>query len=213
MRQKRRMRFTVALYSAAAALAVAGLAHAADPQTFIQSEHTQLLTMLHQPASPARDAQVNQGLDTFVDYDEITRRTFGAPCHPSLPGCEDLWSQLDAVKRSEVTDLMRQLVRKTYRKNLMKTLNFAIVYKGMKPEGSDTRVLTEAKDVTRPRDPPSRIDYVVRKTVRGFAAVDFVTEDASMTRNYYTQFRGKMHNPAQGYPDIVAKLRELIAKP
>jgi phospholipid transport system substrate-binding protein len=206
------MRFTVALYSAAAVLAVTGDAHA-DPQTFIQSEHTQLLTVLHQPRSRARDAKVDHGLDTFVDYDEITRRTFGAPCHPSTPGCEDLWSQLDGVQRREVSELMKKLVRKSYRKNLMKTLNFAIVYKGIRPEGGDTRVLTEAQDKTRPRDPPARIDYVVRTTVSGFATVDFVTENSSMTKNYYTQFRDMMHDPAKGYPRIAAKLRERIAKP
>ena len=139
------MRFTVALYAAAAVLAVTGDAHA-DPQTFMSG-------------------------------------------------------------------LMKQLVRKTYRKTLMKTLNFAIVYKGMKPEGGDTLVLTEAQDTTRPRDPPARIDYVVRTTASDFAAVDFVTENSSTTKNYYTQFRGMMRDPAKGYPTIVARLRELIAKP
>jgi ABC-type transporter MlaC component len=42
--------------------------------------------------------------------------------------------------------------------------------------------------------------------------VDVVTEGASMTKNYYEQFRQKMHDPNLGYPNIVQKLREKIDK-
>ena len=79
-----RLRHIVTLSSALGLLAVAVPAHAEDAQTFIQREHSQLETIPHKPDSPARDAEVNQGLDAFVDYDEMARRTFGAPCHPSL---------------------------------------------------------------------------------------------------------------------------------
>jgi phospholipid transport system substrate-binding protein len=194
-------------------LAVAAPAHAGTPLTFIQGQHAQLTAMLHQPASPTREVQVDRSLDAFLDYGEITRRTFGAPCHPSIATCEDLWAQLDSAQQAEVTSLMRQLVRKSYRKNLIKTLNFAVTYKGMKPQGADTRVLTEAQDTTKPRDPPTRVEYLVRATASGFVTVDLVTEESSMTKNYYTQFRDKMHDPAQGYSRIVAKLRERIASP
>ena len=58
-------------------MAVAVPAHAEDAQGFIQREHAQLEQALHQPESSARDGQVDQGLDAFVDYDEMTRRAFG----------------------------------------------------------------------------------------------------------------------------------------
>ena len=213
------MSFPLARWSAVApllgllAVATPADAGASNPLIFIQGQHTQLMAMLHQPASPARNVQVDRSLDTFVDYGEITRRAFGAPCHPSMPACEDLWSTLDAAQQVEVTGLMKQLVRKTYRKNLLKTLDFAVAYKGMTPQGGDTRVRTEAQDTTQPRNPPTRVDYVVQSTANGFVTVDVVTEDSSMTKNYYTQFRDKMHDPAQGFPRIVARLKELIAKP
>ena len=208
-----RLRHIVTLSSAMGLLAVALPAHAEDAQAFIQREHTQLETILHKPASPARDAEVNQGLDAFVDYEEMARRTFGVPCHPSLPNCEDLWSQLDDGKKAEVSELLKQLMRKSYRKNLLKTLDFDITYKGTKQQGAEVRVITEAQDKNKPHDPPVRVDYIVRQTDKGWTACDFVTEGSSLTKNYYTQFRTKMHDPALGYPNIVAKLREKIAKP
>lgn len=209
-----RLRSALTTVLALCALAVAVPAHAQqDAQTFIQQKHAQLEQILRQPQSAARDAQVNQGLDTFVDYDEMTRRTFGEPCHPSLPGCEDLWSKLDEGQHKEVTDLLKQLVRKNYRKNLLKTLDYDITYKGERGQGGDTRVITEAQNKLKPRDPSVRVDYVVKQTEHGFICVDFVTEGSSLVKNYYDQFRKKMDDPNLGYPNIVAKLREKIAKP
>jgi phospholipid transport system substrate-binding protein len=206
------LRSALSLSVALGLFAVALPAHAEDAQGFIQREHSQLETTLRQPDSASRDAQVNQGLDAFVDYEEMTRRAFGEPCHASRPNCEDLWSRLDEPKRHEVSDLLKQLVRKSYRKNLLKTLDYDIAYKGERSQGGETRVVTEAQNKLKPHDPPVRVEYVVKQTDKGFICVDFVTEGSSLTKNYYDQFKKKMDTDGEGYPNIVAKLKEKIAK-
>jgi ABC-type transporter MlaC component len=207
-----RLRHTVAVTSLLALLALAAPAHADDPQGFIEHEHAKLSQLLHQPQSAARDGQVDTALAGFVDYDDLVRRTFGEPCHPSLPNCEDLWAGYSDAQKAELHDLVKQLVQKTYRKNLMKTLDYDVSYKGSREAGGDTRVLTEAKSKTNPRDTPVRIDYVVKSEDAGFRVVDIVTEGSSLTKNYYEQFRKKMHNPDEGYDNIVARLKDKIAK-
>jgi phospholipid transport system substrate-binding protein len=202
----------IALGSALGLLTLAPPAHAEDAQGFIQREHAELERMLRQPPSPARDNEVNRSLDGFVDYDELTRRAFGEPCHSSLPNCEDIWASYDADKQHEVHDLLKQLVENSYRKNLLKTLDFELAYRGQREQGGDTRVVTEAQDRSKPREPPVRVDYILKQTPNGWRVVDIVTEGSSLTKNYYDQFRKKMHNPGEGYPNIVAKLREKIAK-
>jgi phospholipid transport system substrate-binding protein len=129
-----------------------------------------------------------------------------------MQGCEDLWSGYSDSQKAEVRDLLSQLVRKSYRKNLLKTLDYDVSYRGSKDDGGDTKVRTEAKSKAKPRDPAVRVDYVVKQTGEGYRVVDIVTEGSSLTKNYYEQFRKKMHNPAEGYPNIVQKLREKIAK-
>ena len=69
-----------------------------------------------------------------------------------------------------------------------------------------------AKSKSKPRDPVVRVDYVVKQTGSGYRVVDIITEGSSMTKNYYEQFRKKMHNPGEGYANIVQKLREKVAK-
>jgi phospholipid transport system substrate-binding protein len=203
----------IALSLLATSLALAGTAHADDAQGFIQREHEKIERLLHQPASGTRDAEINLALDTFVDYSELTRRAFGEPCHPSLPNCEDLWSQYSEAQKAELHDLLKQLVQKSYRKNLLKTLDYDIDYRGTRDSGSDTRVQTEAKNKVKPRDPSVRVDYIVEQQSGGsFRVVDIVTEGSSLAKNYYEQFRKKMDDPNQGYPNIVQKLKDKIAK-
>jgi phospholipid transport system substrate-binding protein len=183
-----------------------------DPLAFVQSQHHQIEQLLRQPASPARDGQLYGALGSFVDYDELTHRAFGEPCPGTEPSCEDLWAMYSPDQRTEVRGLLEQLVRKTYQRNLMKTLDYDIDYHGTREAAGDTRVVTEAKNRSKPREPPVRVDYVVKQTPSGFKVVDIVTEGSSLTKNYYDQFRKKMHNPAEGYANIVQKLRDKVAK-
>ncbi|MDP9151375.1 MAG: ABC transporter substrate-binding protein [Myxococcota bacterium] len=207
-----RLRQLVACCCALVALAVCAPASADEAQHFIERERIKLDHLLHDPASPARDSQINSSLDGFVDYAELTRRAFGEPCPAALPACEDLWAKYSESQRAEVKDLLSQLVRKSYRKNLMKTLDYDVSYRGTRDVGADTRVLTEAKNKDRPREPAVRVDYVVKQTSNGYRVVDIITEGSSLTKNYYEQFRKKMDNPGEGYSNIVQKLREKIAR-
>jgi ABC-type transporter MlaC component len=211
-----RLRPIIALSAAATALVSSSGAGAGaaddDAQGFIQQNHAKIEHLLHEPQTAARDAQVSQALDTFVDYDELTRRAFGEPCPASIPGCEDLWARYADSQKEELRDLLGQLVRKSYRKNLTKTLDYDVAYHGQRAAAGDTRVLTEAKSKSKPRDPAVRVDYVVKQTPKGYRVVDIVTEGSSLTKNYYDQFRKKMSNPDEGYPNIVQRLREKIAK-
>jgi phospholipid transport system substrate-binding protein len=201
-----------ALIVAALAVTTNGRADAEDPQAFVREQHRRIELLLHEPVSSSRDARIHDALGSFVDYDELTHRAFGDPCPHAEPACEDLWTGYNDDQRAELRSLLEQLVRKTYRRNLTKTLDYDVDYRGARESGGDSRVMTEAKNRLKPRDPPVRVDYVVKLTGAGPKVVDIVTEGSSLTKNYYDQFRKKMHNPNEGYANIVQKLREKIAK-
>lgn len=198
----------------ALALSTLGGLAAADEaaQTFVQNEHVKVTNLLKQPATASRDAQVTQAMDGMVDYDELARRAFGQPCHPSLPGCVNHWGELSEAQRAEVSGLLKRLVEKNYRKNLTKTLDYEVTYKGTKEMGGDSKIRTEAKSKLKPRDPPVQVDYVVRGSTNGHRVVDIVTEGSSLTKNYYDQFHKMLTNPTQGYAHVVKKLNEKVAK-
>jgi len=115
------------------------------------------------------------------------------------------------VQKAELKTWLTKVVRQSYRRNITKTLDYDVSYKGSKEAGGDTRVLTEAKSKSNPRDTPVRVDYVVKQTPKGLLVVDIVTEGSSFSKNLYVQFRKYMQD-ADGYDHIVTKLREKAAK-
>ncbi len=192
------------------AFSAPGIAAAEDPQGFVEHEHQRITQVLRQPDSSAHQEELGKILASFVDYDLLTRRAFGDPCPIAEPSCENLWAGYSDAQRTEVRGLLERLVRKNYEKNLKKTLDYDVTYRGSKDVGGDTKVLTEAQNKLKPREPAVRVDYVVKQTAGGLKVVDIVTEGSSMTKVYYDQFLKKMHDPAEGYANIVAKLKEKI---
>ena len=135
-------------------------------------------------------------------------------CPAALPpAARTTGTRLTPDQKKEVSALLRQLIQKNYQKNLEKTLDYEITYKGEKIDAGDTKIRTEAKSKSKPRDPVVLIDYVVREANRKLAIVDIVTEGTSLTKSYYEQFDKKLKDPALGYSNIVQKLRAKIATP
>ena len=108
--------------------------------------------------------ETNKVIDEMIDYDEITRRSLGQPCPTTIPSCTNHWSALTPDQQTEMTGLYTQLVAKKVRDNAQKTKDFDITYRGTR-EGKEediNKVRTEAQDRTKPRDPPTQIDYIVK---------------------------------------------------
>jgi phospholipid transport system substrate-binding protein len=181
-------------------------------QAFLQAQHQKVTALLHQPASPARDAQVSTLLDGMIDYGELARRTFGQPCPSAVPGCTNHWANLTDAQKAEMTGLLQKLVSKNYQKNLNKTLDYDIAYKGNQDDSGATRVRTEASSKANPRDPPIQIDYMIVGKAGSYKVIDIVTEGSSLTKNYYDQFHRMLINEDQGYPYLVKKVNDKIAQ-
>ncbi|MBX3189461.1 MAG: ABC transporter substrate-binding protein [Labilithrix sp.] len=183
-------------------------------QHFVEKEHGQIKRLVD---SSAPADQVKQAIGKMVSYDELARRTFGKPCPISVPSCTNHWDQLTPAQQTEVTGLLRQLVEKNFQKNLSKTKNYEVTYRGAK-EASETRVSkirTEAKSKAeeKKREPPVQVDYMVLSNGDQHLTIDIITEGSSMTKNYYDQFHRMLTTPGQGYPYIVQRLKQKIATP
>jgi ABC-type transporter MlaC component len=180
---------------------------------FMEKEHTKLVAKLKEPASPAREASLAKELDALVDYNVLAKRAFGEPCPIGVANCTNHWGELSDAQKTEATDLLRQLVQKNYKKNLAKTLDYMVSFKSSSEGAAGTRVHTEAKSNTNPREAAVMVDYWVAGAAGSYQVVDIVTEGSSLTKNYYTQFHQILTNPQQGYSHLTQKLKEKIAKP
>jgi phospholipid transport system substrate-binding protein len=178
-------------------------------KTFVEKEHGQIKKLVETNA-PSDD--VRKAIDGMVDYEELSKRTLGKPCPPTVPSCTNHWDDLTPEQRTEVTGLLRKLVEKNYHKNLNKTRDYEISYRGAKDQGENvSKIKTEAKSKVKPRDPAVQVDYVILGAGDRYRVIDIVTEGSSMTKNYYDQFHRMLTTAGQGYPYLVQKLRDKIA--
>ena len=199
----------VALAVSCTFLAGGASADVESAKTFVEREHTQIKKLVENNA-PSDD--VRKAIDGMVDYDQLAMRTLGKPCPPTVPACTNHWDELTAEQRTEVTGLLRKLVEKNYHKNLNKTRDYDISYRGAKEVGENvSRIKTEAKSKVKPRDPAVQVDYVILGAGDKYRIIDIVTEGSSMTKNYYDQFHRMLTTTGQGYTYLAQKLRDKIA--
>jgi phospholipid transport system substrate-binding protein len=179
-------------------VATPALAQTADD--FVQTNHHRLEALLRQAPSAQRDAQVASAFDQMVDYNELVRRCF-----------RDHWDDLDAAKQTEVSGLLKQIIRKTYQRNLRRTFDYNVTYTGTRGQGSDVIVRTQAESKVDTRAAVLQVDYVVAGS-GPFHVVDIVAENSSTVTTYYRKFHEYLTDPAKGYPFLVQKLKDSIAR-
>ena len=197
-----KIRPLLAVLALGVTLASAAPANAQTPNDFVQTGHHQLETLLRQPASTSRDQQISSAFDQMVDYDELIKRCF-----------KEHWGDLDAAKQAEVSGLLKDIVRRNYKKNLKRTLDYEVTYTGMRGQGTDVVVRTQAQSRVNVREPVVQIDYVVEGPASGpFHVVDIIAENSSTTHNYYREFHKFLTDSSKGYPYLVQKLKDKIAR-
>lgn len=184
----------------------------AGAKGFVETTHAKLNNLMNQPASAARETQITAEMDAAIDYDVLARRTFGDPCPTGVKSCTNHWKDLTDAQKSESRDLLKKIVQKNYRKNLTKTQNFNVTFENATEANGDTRVRTLAKSKKEVREAPVTIDYIVAGSGGSYHIVDIVTETSSLAKNYYTQFHKMLTTADQGYPYVVKKLNEKLAK-
>ena len=190
-------------------LSLAAQADAPTAQSFIEREHGNIKKLVDSNAPPAEVTKIINGM---VDFGEVARRSLGKPCPSTVPSCTNHWDELSDPQKAEVTDLFKALVEKKVRENAYKTKDFDITYRGAKEQGTDiTRVRTEAKDRTKPRDPAVQVDYIVRCEGPKCLMIDSVNEGSVLTKNYYDQAHKMLTTPGQGYSYFTQKLRDRVA--
>ena len=184
----------------------------AGAKGFVENTHAKFNALMNQPASAARETQITAQMDAAIDYDVLARRTFGDPCPTGVKSCTNHWKDLSDAQKAESRDLLKKIVQKNYRKNLTKTLNFTVSFENATDSNGDSRVRTLAKSKTDVREAPVTIDYIVAGAGGSYHIVDIITETSSLAKNYYTQFHKMLITDGQGYPYVVRKLNEKLAK-
>jgi phospholipid transport system substrate-binding protein len=183
-----------------ASLSMAGVAWAGPALDAVKAKQTQLFELIGKPSTPETQKQLAALFDQMLDYPALAEASIGAE-----------WAKLTDAQKKEFTDLLKQLVKKSYEKNLQKVLNFNIEYLGEAPaDGGASLVKTKATHKTDKRELPVEIHYRVLKVGDAWKVRDIITEDVSLVEGYRSQFTKLLKD--KGYAGLVEKMKEKVAK-
>lgn len=163
------------------------------------SKQGQVTSLLHEPESADRDRKVAQVLDSMIDYDALAKR--------SLAGH---WDDLSAAQRKEFSGLLKQLVQRSYQKNIQGILDWNVEYLSEEPADPGVTVHTRATSKTNPRADPVTIDYALAERSGSYRVDDIVTEGSSLVGNYKNQFNRILQK--DGYDALIRRMRQKIAQ-
>jgi phospholipid transport system substrate-binding protein len=181
---------------------LSGVARAAPgegAQSFIRSKESEVVALLHKPEGPERDKQIARVLDSMLDYDLLAKRAM-----------EKHWDQLSAAQKKEFTGLLKQLVQRSYERNIKGILDWDLEYLAEAPAALGVSVRTRATSKSNTRSEPVSIDYQIVEEGGTFRVYDIVTEGSSLVNNYRNQFNRIM--ASNGYDALIRRMKDKIRK-
>jgi len=177
----------------AATMALGSPAYAGPAQDHVRDKHSVLMNELHTPPSAARNRRIEALLDDLLDFDKIAKDSLGRHAE----------GRTDA-ELEEFHTLLKELVKKSYRKNIQKSLDYELTYSGESRTDPGIIVRTKVKKKGSEEE-PVEINYFLHRVNGKWLIYDVETEGSRMVRNYKSQFNRIINR--DGFPALLAKLR------
>jgi phospholipid transport system substrate-binding protein len=169
------------------------------PVAFVKSKQTQVAALLRQPPSASREKRLAGVLDSMIDYDQLARQAMASH-----------WDGLTTAQRKEFTELLKELVRRSYERNIKGILDWRVEYLGEDSDPNGVTVHTRATSKTNTREEPISIDYKLVEVSDNWRVYDIVTEGSSLVGNYRSQFNRIYQK--DGYQGVIRRMKSKIAK-
>jgi len=176
------------------ALSLSLPAFGAEAENFVKGKQTELSDLVSKAKSAEDEKRLDSAFDSVFDYENLAKATL-----------KDSWEQRTPAERAEFTTLLKDLVRKAYRRNIKKTLGYEIDYKGEEDGDAGKVVRTVAHNKKNNREEPVSIDYVVHQVDGKWLINDIVTEGASLAHTYRNQFRKIIDK--KGFDELLKRMK------
>jgi phospholipid transport system substrate-binding protein len=197
---KRRMlrHFAAVVSVLALSLTSVGSAFAGGATDVVKSKQTALFDLIKQ-STPESEKKVAALFDEMLDYQALSEGSLGTE-----------WAARTDAEKAQFSDLLKQLVRKGYERNLKKILNFGIDYVSEDAAGDAMLVKTKAKSKTDAREEPVEIVFKLAQKGGTWRVQDIVTEGVSLVSSYRSQFTKIVKK--DGFPALIQKMKDKLAK-
>lgn len=181
------------------ALTLSATAFAGPATDVVKAKQTTLFDLLRQ-STPDADKKAGAIIDEMLDYQALAEGSLGTE-----------WAPRSAAEKAQFSDLLTQLVRRAYQRNLKKILNYNVEYIGEEASGGGVLVKTKSKA----KDGDARaeaVDITFKAMQKGSAwkVVDIITAEESLVQSYRGQFTKIIKK--DGFAVLIQKMKDKLAK-
>lgn len=194
---KRTMRKLLTTAAMAMFVTVASAAYAGPATDVVKAKQTALFDLLKQ--STPDEKKVAALFDEMLDYSALAESSLGGE-----------WAGRTDAEKKEFSDLLKQLVRKAYEKNLKKIVGYTIEYTSEEQKDGAYIVKTKAKSKTDEREDPIEINFKMLQKDSKWRVQDITTEGVSLVSSYRSQFTKIIKK--DGFPALIQKMKDKLAK-
>jgi phospholipid transport system substrate-binding protein len=129
------------------------------------------------PEAELQRAEVRKVVGSFLDYGELAHRALARH-----------WETLTPKQRQEFVNTLRQLVERSYLRQVHSSPNYNIKYEKEEKTGGEASVNATLNTVSRGKKVALALEYKMLWKENHWVVYDVLTDDQSMLENYRAEF-------------------------
>jgi phospholipid transport system substrate-binding protein len=149
------------------------------------------------PEAELQRAEVRKLVGSFLDYAELARRALARH-----------WDGLAVKQRDEFVNTLRELVERSYLKQVHGNANYNIKYDKETKDGSEATVTGVLNTVARNKKVKIALEYKMLWRGDHWVVYDVVTDEQSMLENYRAEFN-KIINK-EGFDALMKRMKRKL---
>ena len=196
---------------ASAAPLAGSSAHAAEtpppanssPMAELKKSNAQLDKVLQKnkpnwsPEAELERSEVKKLVGSFLDYGELAKRALNKN-----------WDKITPKQREEFVETLRQLVERSYLRQMHGSPNYNIKYEKEEKTGSEADVTATLNTVARGKKTKVALEYKMLWRDGHWLVYDVVTDEQSMLENYRAEFNKIINR--DGFDALLKKMRKKL---
>jgi len=149
------------------------------------------------PESDAKRDEMRKIVVSFLDFDELARRSLARH-----------WDGLSAKQRTEFTATLRDLIERSYIKQVHGSPNYELVFDKETVDGKDADVTATLHTTVRGKKVDVALEYKLLAKDGRWLVYDVITDEQSMLENYRAEF-GKIINK-ESFDALLKRLKKKL---
>jgi len=174
-----------------------------SPMAELKKSNAQLDKLLQKnkpnwsPEAELERSEVKKLVGSFLDYGELAKRSLGKH-----------WDKITPKQREEFVETLRELVERSYLRQIHGNANYSIKYDKEEKNGAEATVDATLNTVVRNKKTKVALEYKMLWKDGHWVVYDVITDEQSMLENYRAEFNKIINR--DGFDALLKKMKKKL---